>query len=185
MRDISLRSEIVKTLMFFKIPTELVGYDFLKEGIYLCITDPTLLDGYTKNLYPVLAEKFDSNSLVVERNIRSAINSCYNSGGMLGFNEVFGRVVYDNSEKLTNSEFISMMVEIVRLNMMKKEYKRQLLHEGDVPALHEEGEEVQEKQNFSAYEQQFEEGVYDCERGMVETCDDIGQDLQEELVAIE
>ncbi len=185
MKDISLRSEIVKTLMFFKIPTELVGYDYLKEGIYLCISDPKLLDGYTKNLYPVLAGKFDSNSLVVERNIRSAINSCYNSGGMLGFNEVFGRVVYDNSEKLTNSEFISMMVEIVRLNMMKKEYKYQLLHEGDVPELHEEGRGGQDLQTPSSCEKQFEVGAIECECSAVETGDEVERDLREELIEVE
>lgn len=121
MEDNGLKCEISKMLMFFKIPTNFYGYEFLKEGIYLAVKDKSYISSYTKVLYPAIGEKFGVKGSVVERNIRTAITKAYDAGGLLGFNEVFNELVYDNSYKMTNTEFISMILELIHINLSRKE----------------------------------------------------------------
>ncbi len=121
MENNGLKFEIAKMLMFFKIPTNFYGYEFLKEGIYMAVMDKSYISSYTKVLYPAIGEKFGVKGAVVERNIRTAITKAYEAGGLLGFNEIFNEIIYDNSYKMTNTEFISMILELIRINLSRKE----------------------------------------------------------------
>ena len=107
--------------MFFRVPPNFYGYEYLKEGIYLATMDRSYISSYTKVLYPAIGEKFGVKGSVVERNIRTAITKAYEAGGLLGFNEVFDELVYDNTYKMTNTEFIAMILELIRINLARKE----------------------------------------------------------------
>lgn len=91
------------------IPAHIKGYQFLREAIKLSISHPEIINSITKELYPAIAEKFETSPSKVERAIRHAIEVAWNRGKIENINNIFGIKVYDNNEKPTNSEFIALI----------------------------------------------------------------------------
>ncbi len=93
------------------IPAHIKGYQFLREGIKLAVDNPPIINSITKNLYPSIAQKFNTTSSKVERAIRHAIEVAWNRGKIENINNIFGVKVYSSAEKPTNGEFIALLAD--------------------------------------------------------------------------
>ncbi len=93
------------------IPAHIKGYQFLREGIKLAVDNPPIINSITKNLYPSIAQKFNTTSSKVERAIRHAIEVAWNRGKIENINSIFGVKVYSSAEKPTNGEFIALLAD--------------------------------------------------------------------------
>ncbi len=118
-----LRKYIAKNLVYLGISPKMKGYDYLKEAVCLCYMDDTMSRNLTKKLYPTIAEKFNTKSCDVERNIRSAIESAYRNGGLLNLNTYFNVIIYTQDRRLTNGEFIGIVLEKVKLELNEDTFK--------------------------------------------------------------
>jgi len=106
-RDVEER--ISSIFLTVGIPAHIKGYQFLREAIKLSINRPEIINSITKELYPTIAEKFETSPSKVERAIRHAIEVAWNRGKIENINNIFGIKVYENNEKPTNSEFIALI----------------------------------------------------------------------------
>ena len=100
------------------IPPHLKGYNYLKEAVSLVLEQPEILNKVTKVLYPGIASKFDTTSARVERSIRHAIEQVWNRHETIDhISKIFGYSAAHLESKPTNSEFIAMVVDSLRLEM--------------------------------------------------------------------
>lgn len=93
------------------IPANIKGYQFLREAVKLTIEKPEMINSITKQLYPSIAERFETTPSKVERAIRHAIEVAWNRGKIENINTLFGIKVYSTNEKPTNSEFIALIAD--------------------------------------------------------------------------
>ena len=106
-----LEEKITNIFITVGIPAHIKGYQFLREAIKLAIDRPDIINSITKELYPSIAQKFDTSASKVERAIRHAIEVAWNRGKIENINNVFGIKVYSNNEKPTNGEFIALVAD--------------------------------------------------------------------------
>lgn len=99
------------------IPAHVKGYHYLREAIIQVITDNTLINAITKQLYPSIAKKFSTEPSRVERAIRHAIELAWDRGNTDTLNSFFGYTIQNSKGKPTNSEFIAMIADKLMLNM--------------------------------------------------------------------
>lgn len=109
--------EIVVTDMIHQlgVPAHIKGYHYLRTAILYSINDKTLLDSVTKLLYPTVASIYDTTSSRVERAIRHAIEIAWDRGNVDTLNAFFGYTVDTGKGKPTNSEFIALITDKLRL----------------------------------------------------------------------
>lgn len=100
------------------VPAHIKGYAFLREAIQMVYTDVELLGSVTKVLYPDIATKFNTTASRVERAIRHAIEVAWNRGNYEVISKMFGYTVHHLKSKPTNSEFIAMIADKIRLEHM-------------------------------------------------------------------
>lgn len=100
------------------IPAHIKGYAYLREAIQMVYNDIELLSSVTKILYPEIAKKFGTTSSRVERAIRHAIEVAWNRGSYENISELFGYTVHHMKSKPTNSEFIAMIADKIRIEMV-------------------------------------------------------------------
>jgi two-component system response regulator (stage 0 sporulation protein A) len=81
----------------------------------MVVKDMDLLGGITKELYPMIAEKFNTTPSRVERAIRHAIEVAWNRGRVETINKIFGYTIHDEKGKPTNGEFIAMIADRMRI----------------------------------------------------------------------
>ena len=93
------------------IPPHIKGYGFLRTGVKLAMKNPEILGNITKELYPRIAENFDTSPSKVERAIRHAIEVAWNRGRIENLNSIFGVSFYMNGDKPTNGEFIALVAD--------------------------------------------------------------------------
>ncbi len=115
----NLQISITKTLHELGVPSHIKGYQYIREGITLIYKRPEMIGGITKELYPEIAEKFDSTSSRVERAIRHAIEVSWNRGNWDLMEDIFGHSVDIDKAKPTNSEFIVTIADKIRLEFSK------------------------------------------------------------------
>lgn len=111
----NLQISITKILHELGIPSHIKGYQYIREGIGIIYEHPETIGGITKELYPELAEKFDTTVSRVERAIRHAIEVSWNRGNWELMEEIFGHSVDIDKAKPTNSEFIVTVADKLRL----------------------------------------------------------------------
>ena len=99
------------------VPAHIKGYQYLRDGIIMVIQNIDVLNQITKQLYPDLAKKHKTTPSRVERAIRHAIEVAWNRGRVDIMENVFGYTVNANKGKPTNSEFIAMIADKLRLEM--------------------------------------------------------------------
>lgn len=116
----NLQISITKMLHELGMPSHIKGYQYIREGISMIYNDPSLIGGITKELYPELAEKFDTTVSRVERAIRHAIEVSWNRGNWDYMEELFGHSVDIDKAKPTNSEFIVTVADKLRLEIAKQ-----------------------------------------------------------------
>ena len=105
-------TEIIKTL---GIPAHIKGYQYIRTAIEMCLEDIQMLDAITKQLYPEIAKQYKTTSSRVERAIRHAIETAWSRGNMKTIEEIFGYTVNFKKGKPTNSEFLALVVDKIRL----------------------------------------------------------------------
>lgn len=111
--------EMIVTRMFHQIgvPAHIKGYHYLREAILMAIQDIDIINSVTKQLYPSVAKKFQTTSSRVERAIRHAIEVAWDRGDVDVLNSYFGYTIHNTRGKPTNSEFIAMIADKMRLQM--------------------------------------------------------------------
>lgn len=97
------------------VPAHIKGYHYLRAAILASIDNPELLDSITKMLYPTVAQIFNTTSSRVERAIRHAIEIAWDRGDLDILNSFFGYTVNTYKGKPTNSEFIALITDKLRL----------------------------------------------------------------------
>lgn len=115
----NLQTDISKLLHDLGIPSHIKGYQFIREAIHLMFLKPAIIGGITKELYPELADKYETTVSRVERAIRHAIEVSWNRGDVDLMDEIFGHSVDINKTKPTNSEFIVTLADKLRLDHHK------------------------------------------------------------------
>ena len=110
-----LQMSITKLLHELGVPSHIKGYTFIREGINLIYNDPGIANAITKELYPVIAKKYETTSSRVERAIRHAIEVSWNRANWELLEEIFGYSVDIDKAKATNSEFIVTLADKLRL----------------------------------------------------------------------
>ena len=115
----NLQISITKVLHELGVPSHIKGYQYIREGINLLYDNPDMIGGITKELYPEIAEKFDTTVSRVERAIRHAIEVSWNRGDWDLMDEIFGHSVDIDKAKPTNSEFIVTIADKLRLDRAK------------------------------------------------------------------
>ena len=115
----NLQISVTKILHELGVPSHIKGYQYIREGILLIYNNPEIIGGITKELYPEIANKYDTTVSRVERAIRHAIEVSWNRGDWELMEEIFGHSVDIDKAKPTNSEFIVTVADKLRL-----EYRR-------------------------------------------------------------
>ena len=115
----NIQSSITKILHELGIPSHIKGYQYIREGINIIYDQPETIGGITKELYPELANKYDTTVSRVERAIRHAIEVSWNRGSWDLMEEIFGHSVDVDKAKPTNSEFIVTIADKLRLDYYK------------------------------------------------------------------
>ncbi|BED92774.1 MAG: sporulation transcription factor Spo0A [Candidatus Paraimprobicoccus trichonymphae] len=116
-QNYELETKIINILHKIGIPANIKGYIYLRKALNLCICNHEYIYTITKKLYPVVAETFFTTALRVERNIRNAIEIAWNRGSAEILNMYFGYTVLEVRGKPTNSEFISLISEKIKIQM--------------------------------------------------------------------
>lgn len=99
------------------VPAHIKGYQYLRSAIELCINDKEMLESVTKLLYPTVAKEYQTTSSRVERAIRHAIEVAWDRGDVDVLSSYFGYTIQSNRGKPTNSEFIAMISDRIKLSM--------------------------------------------------------------------
>ena len=113
----SLDIEVTGVLHEIGIPAHIKGYLYLREAIILVVQRVELLGGVTKELYPSIAKKFATTPSRVERAIRHAIELAWSRGNVDLIHKLFGHTVNSDRGKPTNSEFIAMVADKLRMEL--------------------------------------------------------------------
>ncbi len=115
----NLQVSISKLLHDLGIPSHIKGYQFLRDAVKMLFDDPNIVGGITKELYPELANKYNTTVSRVERSIRHAVEVSWNRGDLKLMENIFGHSVDIDRAKPTNSEFIVTIADKLRLDFHK------------------------------------------------------------------
>ena len=107
---------ITKIIQELGIPAHIKGYRYVRQAVELVIKDMDLLGAVTKELYPQVAEKFDSTPSRVERAIRHAIDVVWQRGNQKALEKYFKNNINENV-KPTNSQFIARIADTIMVNL--------------------------------------------------------------------
>ncbi|WP_416176307.1 sporulation transcription factor Spo0A [Clostridium sp.] len=111
----NLEQEITNIIHEIGVPAHIKGYIYLREAITMVVNNMELLSAVTKELYPSIAKKYNTTASRVERAIRHAIEVAWSRGQVDIINKIFGYTVHNDKGKPTNSEFIAMVADKLRL----------------------------------------------------------------------
>ena len=110
-----IRDMFNDTIHEIGVPAHIKGYMYLREAITMVVNDMELLSAVTKELYPSIAKKYNTTASRVERAIRHAIEVAWGRGQVEAINKLFGYTVHNEKGKPTNSEFIAIIADKLRL----------------------------------------------------------------------
>ncbi len=110
-----LEKDVTDMIHEISVPAHIKGYQYLREAIIMSVEDPEMLGSITKVLYPTIARKYQTTSSRVERAIRHAIEVAWNRGRMETLDAMFGYTINTGKGKPTNSEFIALIADKIRL----------------------------------------------------------------------
>lgn len=102
------------------VPAHIKGYQYLRSSIMMAVNDMDILNSITKQFYPSIAKQHDTTASRVERAIRHAIEVAWSRGKMDTINDLFGYGINSGKCKPTNSEFIALIADKIRLDNKKK-----------------------------------------------------------------
>jgi len=116
--DLSLDKKISNIFLSIGIPPNILGFQYLREGVKMAVAEPLIINSITKRLYPEIAEKYNTSASKVERAIRHAIEVAWNKGRANEINGIFGAKIFNANERPTNSEFIALLAEKLILDSL-------------------------------------------------------------------
>ena len=111
----SLEFQITNIIHNVGVPAHIKGYQYLRSAIMMTVEDSEVINSVTKVLYPSVAKKHLTTSSRVERAIRHAIEVAWDRGDLEILNSIFGYTVQNSRGKPTNSEFIALIADNLRL----------------------------------------------------------------------
>lgn len=123
LQKLELESEITSLLHEVGIPAHIKGYMYLRTAILETYLNVDFLGQITKVLYPEIAKKYETTASRVERAIRHAIEVAWNRGNIDAIDDIFGYTISASKAKPTNSEFIAMIADKLRLEHRLKNKK--------------------------------------------------------------
>ena len=110
-----IESQVTQIIHQIGVPAHIKGYQYLRTAILLTVQDSDIINSVTKVLYPSVAKKYQTTTSRVERAIRHAIEVAWDRGDVDTLNSYFGYTIQNNRGKPTNSEFIAMIADNLRL----------------------------------------------------------------------
>ena len=110
-----IETQVTKIIHQIGIPAHIKGYQYLRTAIMMTISDNEIINSVTKVLYPSVAKKYQTTTSRVERAIRHAIEVAWDRGDIDTLNSYFGYTIQNSRGKPTNSEFIAMIADNLRL----------------------------------------------------------------------
>ena len=118
-KEHNLEQDVTDMIHEIGVPAHIKGYQYLREAIMMAVEDIDMLNSITKVLYPTIAKKFQTTPSRVERAIRHAIEVAWSRGRMETLDALFGYTVNTGKGKPTNSEFIALIADRIRLQYRK------------------------------------------------------------------
>lgn len=116
-KAVALEVKVTEVIHQVGVPAHIKGYQYLREAIMMAVNDMEAVGAITKILYPAIAKQFKTTSSRVERAIRHAIEVAWDRGDIETLQSYFGYTVSGIKGKPTNSEFISMIADKLRLEL--------------------------------------------------------------------
>ena len=110
-----IEAQVTRIIHQIGVPAHIKGYQYLRTAILLTVKDSDVINSVTKVLYPSVAKKYQTTTSRVERAIRHAIEVAWDRGDVDTLNSYFGYTIQNNRGKPTNSEFIAMIADNLRL----------------------------------------------------------------------
>ncbi len=114
-RTPDIEAQVTKIIHQIGVPAHIKGYQYLRTAILLTVRDSDVINSVTKVLYPTVAKKYQTTTSRVERAIRHAIEVAWDRGDVETLNSYFGYTIQNERGKPTNSEFIAMIADNLRL----------------------------------------------------------------------
>lgn len=111
-----LEQDVTDMIHEIGVPAHIKGYQYLREAIMMSVDDPGMISSITKILYPTIAKRFQTTPSRVERAIRHAIEVAWSRGRMETLDALFGYTIDTGKGKPTNSEFIALIADKIRLS---------------------------------------------------------------------
>ncbi len=111
----NLEADVTNIIHEIGVPAHIKGYQYLRDAIILSVNDIEVLNSITKVLYPTIGKKYQTTPSRVERAIRHAIEVAWSRGKMDTIDELFGYTINNGKGKPTNSEFIALIADKIRL----------------------------------------------------------------------
>lgn len=111
-----LETQVTSIIHQIGVPAHIKGYQYLRTAIIITIEDNDIINSVTKVLYPSVAKIYSTTSSRVERAIRHAIEVAWDRGDVEVLNSYFGYTIQNNRGKPTNSEFIAMIADSIRIS---------------------------------------------------------------------
>ena len=115
--NLNIEVKVTEILHQIGVPAHIKGYHYLRDSILMSIEKPEIINAVTKELYPSVALKYETTSSRVERAIRHAIEVAWDRGDVDVLNSYFGYTIHNSRGKPTNSEFIAMISDKLRLQL--------------------------------------------------------------------
>ena len=119
----NLETDVTNIIHEVGVPAHIKGYQYLRDAIILSVNDMEMLNSITKILYPTIAKKHQTTSSRVERAIRHAIEVAWSRGKMDTIDALFGYTVSNGKGKPTNSEFIALIADKIRLEYKNRSFQ--------------------------------------------------------------
>ncbi len=113
--DNKLECTVTEMLHQIGVPAHIKGYHYIRDSIIMCVRRPQLINAVTKELYPSVAKRYETTPSRVERAIRHAIEVAWDRGDLDVLNSYFGYTIHNGRGKPTNSEFVAMLADRIRL----------------------------------------------------------------------
>lgn len=118
--SVGLETRVTTIIHEVGVPAHIKGYQYLRECIMVAINNMEVLNGVTKVLYPHVAKQYNTTASRVERAIRHAIESAWDRGDLEMLQQYFGSTVSLHKGKPTNSEFIALVADRLRLEIKEQ-----------------------------------------------------------------
>ncbi len=115
----ALKIRVTEILHQIGVPAHIKGYHYVREAIILSVENSDMINAVTKRLYPTVAEKYETTPSRVERAIRHAIEVAWDRGDLDVLNSYFGYTIHNDRGKPTNSEFVAMIADRLRLEQKR------------------------------------------------------------------